>query len=78
MHWPAHVSVALDIDFTSVREGTSPTAMTYAAVTARSYHPGAVNVALMDGSTRPVSDSISLPTWRALVSRAGGDVVGDY
>ena len=54
-------------------------APTYAAITARSYHAGGiVNVALMDGSVRNVSKSISPAVWRALGTRAGGEVVGDY
>ena len=43
--------------------------------TANSYHPGGVNVTLCDGSVRFVKDSISLPTWRALGSRNGGEVI---
>src|SRR5262245_51886225 len=48
---------------------------TYIAVgyrAARSRHSGGVNVVLADGSVRFVADSIALPTWRALGSRAGG------
>jgi prepilin-type N-terminal cleavage/methylation domain-containing protein/prepilin-type processing-associated H-X9-DG protein len=45
---------------------------------ASSSHPGGVNVALGDGSVRFVRDSIPLTTWRALATRAGGEVVGDY
>ena len=49
--------IVYDIDWTSYREGQAPSPPsgnpTYAAVTARSYHPGLVNVLLMDGSTRP-------------------------
>ncbi|HZY87870.1 MAG TPA: DUF1559 domain-containing protein [Gemmataceae bacterium] len=37
---------------------------------------GGVNVALCDGSVRFVTGSISLPTWRALGTRAGGDLLG--
>jgi hypothetical protein len=33
---------------------------------------------LMDGSVRSVSSSISLPVWRALGTRNGGEVIGDY
>ncbi len=44
---------------------------------ARSRHTGGVNVLLADGSVRFVEDAISLPTWRALATRAGGEVVGD-
>lgn len=46
------------------------------ASTARSLHIGGVNVAFGDGSTRFISDSIDLSVWRALGSRAGGEVVG--
>ncbi|HMC64959.1 MAG TPA: H-X9-DG-CTERM domain-containing protein [Gemmataceae bacterium] len=48
--------------------------MIYAAVTARSYHPGLVNGLLMDGAVRTFRNDISLTTWRALGSRNGGDV----
>jgi prepilin-type processing-associated H-X9-DG protein len=44
--------------------------------TARSHHAGGVNLLLCDGSVHFVSDSISLPTWRALATRAGNDLVG--
>ncbi len=70
--------VAYDIDFTSQREGKSATAPTYSVVTARSWHAGLVNVLLMDGSVRPVQNGVSLGVWRALGTRAGGEVVGDY
>jgi hypothetical protein len=32
----------------------------------------------MDGSVRFVRDSITNPTWRALATRASGEVIGDY
>jgi prepilin-type N-terminal cleavage/methylation domain-containing protein len=67
-----------DIDFNSMREGTTTSGITYAAVTSRSYHSGIVNVLLMDGSCRSVSSSVALATWRALATRAGGEVVGDF
>jgi prepilin-type processing-associated H-X9-DG protein len=42
---------------------------------ARSYHPGGVNVAVADGSVRFVTNSIQLQTWRALGTRAGGEII---
>lgn len=70
--------ITYDIDYTSVEEGDSTTAPTYAAITSRSYHVGIVNSLMMDGSVRSFSSNINLGTWRALGSRAGGEVVGDF
>jgi len=47
-------------------------------IAARSRHPGGVNVAFCDGSVRFISDSIDLETWRALGSRNGGEVSGQF
>ena len=64
-----------DIDFNSVQEGKRNDQPSYAAVTARSYHAGGmVSVALTDGSTRSVSDSIDLAVWRALGTISGGEI----
>jgi prepilin-type processing-associated H-X9-DG protein len=41
---------------------------------ARSYHPGGVNAALADGSVRWFSSGTSVNVWRALGTRAGGEV----
>jgi prepilin-type N-terminal cleavage/methylation domain-containing protein len=67
-----------DVDFTSQREGKSATRPTYAAVTARSYHTGLVQVLLLDGSARPIQNGIGLDVWRALGTRAGEEVPGEY
>jgi prepilin-type N-terminal cleavage/methylation domain-containing protein len=64
-----------DIDLISKAENTSNTVPTYAAVTSRSYHPGIVQAAMMDGSVRSVSSTIELATWRAMCSRSGGEMV---
>ena len=50
----------------------------YQAITARGYHSGGVNTLFMDGSVRFVNNSIPQLTWRALGTRNGGEVVGDY
>ncbi len=64
-----------DIDYNSMQEGKSATQPTYAAVTARSYHPGIVNVLWMDGSSRSISDLITPTVWRALGTRSGGEIL---
>lgn len=62
-----------DVDWTNQQEGKSATVPTYAAVTARSYHPGVVNVLMLDGSVKPVAETVELQVWRALATRAGGE-----
>jgi prepilin-type N-terminal cleavage/methylation domain-containing protein/prepilin-type processing-associated H-X9-DG protein len=44
-------------------------------VSPSSAHPGGVNVLAGDGSVRFVKSSISVPTWRAFGSRAGGEII---
>jgi prepilin-type N-terminal cleavage/methylation domain-containing protein/prepilin-type processing-associated H-X9-DG protein len=46
-------------------------------VTAKSRHPGGVNVALCDGSVRFVRNGVSQRTWFLLHSRNDGQVIGD-
>ncbi|HEV3384684.1 MAG TPA: DUF1559 domain-containing protein [Gemmata sp.] len=65
----------VDVDFMSSRLGVSATLLSYGAVNARSYHVGGVNVLFMDGSVRFATNGVDLNTWRALGSRAGGEVV---
>ncbi|MFM9966679.1 MAG: DUF1559 domain-containing protein [Planctomycetaceae bacterium] len=67
-----------DYDLISSREGASTTNLTYAAVTSRSYHTGGVNVVMMDGSGRFISSNLDLATWRALSTRAGNEVLGEF
>jgi len=48
-------------------------------MTARSNHPGGVNLALCDGSVRFVADSVDFSTWQALATYMGGEVIsGDF
>jgi len=49
-----------------------------ATMAATSRHVNGVNMVLGDGSVRFVTNSINLATWRALGSRNGYEVVGDY
>jgi prepilin-type N-terminal cleavage/methylation domain-containing protein len=65
-----------DVDWTNKQEGknhfaaTPATSPTYAAITARSYFPGSVNVAMMDGSVRSIENNINIGVWRAISTRA--------
>ena len=43
-----------------------------------SFHPGGVNIALCDGSTRLISESIDLATFLNLMLRDDGQVLGDF
>ena len=44
-------------------------------ISARSYHPGGVNVSFADGSNRFIMNSINIQTWNALGTRAGGEAI---
>jgi prepilin-type processing-associated H-X9-DG protein len=46
--------------------------------TARSNHGRGVNVLMGDGSVRFIHDGINLPTWQALGTRAGAEVLGEF
>jgi len=62
-----------DLDINGRREKVG--GPTFAAITARSYHLGRINILLGDGSVRFVKDSIAGATWRGLGSVSGGEVV---
>jgi prepilin-type N-terminal cleavage/methylation domain-containing protein/prepilin-type processing-associated H-X9-DG protein len=62
-----------DMDVVGVME--SDGGPNWSAVTARSFHPGGVNVLLGDGSARFVADVIDGRLWRALGSIAGGETL---
>jgi prepilin-type processing-associated H-X9-DG protein len=47
----------------------------YDAITPTSNHPGGVNTGFCDGSVRFIKDSINMPTWWAIGTRDGGEVV---
>jgi prepilin-type N-terminal cleavage/methylation domain-containing protein/prepilin-type processing-associated H-X9-DG protein len=46
--------------------------------TARSFHPGGVNVLSCDGSVRFTASTINLAAWRAAGTRDGGEVVEGF
>jgi len=48
---------------------------TFAAINARSYHPGGVNALLADGSARFIRTMINGQLWRGLGTVAGNDLV---
>ena len=62
------------VDFNSSREGKTTNGVAYAAVTSRSYHPGIVQITLLDGSSRAISNTVDVNVWRAMATRAGGEV----
>jgi prepilin-type N-terminal cleavage/methylation domain-containing protein/prepilin-type processing-associated H-X9-DG protein len=43
-----------------------------------SRHPGGVNLLMGDGSVHFIQNQIDLPTWRAMGSRNGGEIVGEF
>jgi prepilin-type N-terminal cleavage/methylation domain-containing protein/prepilin-type processing-associated H-X9-DG protein len=44
----------------------------------RSEHPGGANAALCDGSARFLSETLNVITLKAILTRAGGEVVGPF
>lgn len=64
-----------DMDWTNQQEGKSTQAATYAAITARSYHLGGVNSAMLDGSVRWMPNDIDTGVWRAYATRNGGEII---
>ncbi|MDB5343607.1 MAG: prepilin-type cleavage/methylation protein [Schlesneria sp.] len=71
-------SSSVDVDFMSSRLGISATNLSYGTMTARSYHAGIVHALLMDGSVRAFNSNIDRGVWRALGTRANGEVTSEY
>ena len=44
----------------------------------RSKHPSGINVAMGDASVRFVAETVNLGVWRAVGSRDGGEIPGDF
>jgi len=70
--------ITYDVDVTTMRDGESMTAPTYAAVTARSYHSGMVNVVMADGAVRSFSNNVDIGIWRGVGTRAGSETLGEF
>lgn len=68
-----HVFTALPPNAPTADCGSSALELGYGAITARSVHPGGVNAVMADGFVRFIKNSVSLPAWRALGTRAGGE-----
>ena len=50
----------------------------HAIISARSRHTGGVNVTMVDGSVRFVSDNVDTGVWRAVGTRSGGEIASDF
>lgn len=63
-------------DYNSWQEGKNGSAgrPTFAIITSRSFHRGVVQAAFVDGSVRPIPETVELAVWRVLATRAGGEV----
>ncbi len=75
--WPPNKAIVgrmtylgLDLDLNGMNEENG--GPTFAAINARSAHPGGVNALFGDGSVRFVKNTINGLTWRALGTVAGG------
>ncbi|MDX2036590.1 MAG: DUF1559 domain-containing protein [Isosphaeraceae bacterium] len=66
-----------DVDWTSARFGPGTPRQSYRAVTSRSFHPGGVNAAMLDGTVRFVKSSVAQSVWRAMGTQAGGELLSD-
>ena len=75
-----NAGVTYDCDYNSWQEGKNGIngPPSYAIITARSYHTGIVQVALVDGSARTISSNIDHGVWRALGTRDNGEVIGEF
>jgi prepilin-type N-terminal cleavage/methylation domain-containing protein/prepilin-type processing-associated H-X9-DG protein len=82
--YPMHVVITSYNHFTAPNSlicfnAADPSWLSYAgplsAFPASSFHSGGVNVGMADGSVKYIKNTIGLPTWWALGTRAGGEVV---
>jgi len=69
----------VDADYNSWQEGKHGSAgsPTYAMITSRSFHPGQVQVSMVDGSVQAVNDEVDLHVWRAMATCGGGETLSN-
>lgn len=77
VHFSKGGTLYRESDYNSWQEGKNGTSgkPSFAIITSRSFHSGVVNSTRVDGSVSTISESIDLHIWRALVTRAGGEVI---
>ena len=78
--WPPNKAIlgratypGMDLDLNGMNEENG--GPTFAAINARSYHPGGVHALMGDGGARFLKNGIAGPVWRALGTVAGREVV---
>ena len=62
-------------NFSTAQYGPFPGNDDVTMIGAQSNHPGGVNVGFLDGSVKFVKDSVSLQTWGAIATHAGGEII---
>jgi len=69
-----------DCDYNSWQEGRDGVSgnPSYAIITSRSHHAGVVQAALADGSARTISEQIDASVWRAIGTRGGSEITGEF
>lgn len=73
----ANVPNSANFDCSSGTGGSSTMIGHPGIVTARSLHSGGVNCVYMDGHTAFIGNNIDLTVWRALSTRAGGEMLNE-
>ena len=78
--WYRNLPITANYSHTITPNYTGNDCITYSGLTqehaaARSYHPGGVNCAFADGSVHFIKNTVNPTTWRALGTRAGGEIV---
>ena len=78
---PPNTSIADRVGYQGISTTKAPSTLTTndpsPNLSARSYHSGGVNTAFADGSTRFMRESVNQTTYRAMATRALGEVFSD-